>query len=117
MKIYKMAQSGEREIAMAIETIHYVFDNIARDLGTEVNYDKTYRLNASLEKHDPTGPEGDAWIAVSHMGYSHEFHVEKYFDNEHMQNSYGKVETVRYDFHDKEKTLQDVRAALQRVMA
>jgi hypothetical protein len=125
MKIYKIAQYYDPHFDTLRETLKYVFGELSREFGVQAQWDRTYTLDASIEKHDPSAVEGEGWVQVSHSrnnmnndgnGWKSYFHVEKYYDNEYIQDRFGKVQRVQFAFEDNaQDVMQRIKAAINNV--
>ena len=118
MRIVQIAQSGEgvKRVRKCLEAI---FGKLSEVFGAPVEWNRVYILNVSIEKHDDADPRGESWVAVSHSRDSVSpstsesvITAERYFENENIQNEYGKVETVRFNWNNQEEALTKVMDAI-----
>lgn len=120
MKIYKIA-SHERYYEALKQTLKYVFDALEKEWGVAAQWDRTYSHDVSIEKHDPSGIQGDAWIQAYHDRFNFDgyqkshINVNKYYDSEFMQDEYGRSIDVDIDINNPQMALQNVKNAIQRM--
>ena len=121
MRIIQIAQSDEN-VKQLRKCLAIIFGKLSEVFGVSPEWNKTYILNVSIEKHDDADPRGESWVAVSHSRDSASpstsesvITAERYFENENMQNEYGQVETVRFNWNNPEEALTKVMDALGRL--
>jgi len=121
MRIVQIAQSDE-SIKQLRKCLAIIFGKLSEVFGVPPDWGKTYIFNVSIEKHDGADPRGESWVAVYHSRDSVSpstsesvISVERYFDNENMQNEYGAVETVRFNWDNPEEALTKVLDAVDRL--
>jgi len=121
MRIIQIAQSDS-----AIKSLRGCLQAVFHALEAEFNvaplFDRTYLLNVSIEKHDESHPLGESWVQVSHsrddVHYADEFstlHVERYFENEFVQNEHGKLVNVQFNWANKAETIAKVLNAVKNI--
>ena len=111
--------SGYRQLRSCLE---HVFKALESKLGVKAEWDPTYFTNVSLEKEESTDVRGESWIQVSHSRHSADvsnstsvFHVERYYDNEFVQNEHGMVRRVVFNYKYPDVALSKVESALKAI--
>jgi len=106
MNWYKKAQTNE-EIKKIKNSLEYIFNKLAEDWNVKPNWDASYILNVSIEKHDSIDLKGESWFQVSHnrnsINYSENktsVNVQRYFENEYMDQEYGFSVNVEFDYQN-----------------
>ena len=66
--------------------------------------DLAHGWSAEASKYD----EGEYYVAVSYSHWENQFIVEKYYDNEFLNDSYGKGFKIPIDFDNPEQTVSIV---------
>ena len=118
MKIYRIAQAGletytEKGIQRVKKALQYIFSGLERIHHVQAQWDRTYVLNVSIEYQDSTDVRGESWYTVSHVRDSNQIHVERYFENELMQNNYGQVKEIPFDGTNPTQTLNLIEETLR----
>jgi hypothetical protein len=85
-----------------VKTLYKIFTELPGALN------KTDRISTySKEIHFNDIP-GDAYISISYNGEKDAMHVEKYYDNEMVQNEMGEVKLIPIDWNNPKITMSTI---------
>jgi len=97
MKIYKIAQTWEYdEVKRKNDTkIRKAFDEIREIMDRGVVHRDNFGIPVSFEVRDNSNPFGRAYVQLYYSNGS--FNIETYYENEMVQDEYGKTRTIKID--------------------
>lgn len=114
MNWYKISQNLDQKVKF----VRRIFAELEKVFGVNRQESREgYLLNCSIEKQDEASPLGTSYTQVAHSKDRDGFYVETYYENEFVQDEYGKNEIISCDYVDVNSCLASILSAIKRTQS